>query len=60
MNKTLIASLLICLWMTACGQKGPLYLPPDETGQEQVDQSVEVSSIEGSAAGSAATSVDLS
>ncbi len=60
MKKTLIVSLLICLWMTACGQKGPLYLPPDETEQEQVDQSVEVSSIERSAAGSVATSVDLS
>ncbi len=56
MIKTLIVSLLICLWMTACGQKGPLYLPPDEAEQEQVDQSVEVSSIEGSVA----TSVDLS
>ena len=60
MKKTLVVSLLICLWMTACGQKGPLYLPPDEAEQEQVDQSVEVSSIERSAAGSVATSVDLS
>lgn len=60
MKKILFVSLLSCLWLTACGQKGPLYLPLDQTGQERADQPVEVSFIEGSDAGPAKTSVDLS
>ncbi len=51
MKKILLVSLLSGLWLTACGQKGPLYLPPDQSGQEQIDPSVDqsygVSSIQG-------------
>ena len=35
-----IATLMLTLWLTACGQKGPLYLPdpadqPDEQQQSE-------------------------
>jgi len=33
MKKTLLVVLLSCLWMAACGQKGPLYLPLDEASE---------------------------
>lgn len=60
MKKILFVSLLSSLWLTACGQKGPLYLPLDEAGQERADQSAEVSSIGGPATGFIETPVDLS
>lgn len=60
MKKVLIVCLLGCSWLTACGQKGPLYLPPEQNSQEPVDQSAEVSSLQSAGAGLAGALVALS
>lgn len=33
-----IALLLLCLPLSACGQKGPLYLPDDENKVEEAEK----------------------
>ncbi|GKX57276.1 hypothetical protein SOASR030_33880 [Leminorella grimontii] len=51
MNKTLRCSLVVIatLWLSGCGLKGPLYMPPDEPTQDVTvpDQGVSQAVSEG-------------
>ncbi|MGX5914916.1 LPS translocon maturation chaperone LptM [Aliidiomarina sp. Khilg15.8] len=41
----LISSILFVLLLTACGQKGPLYLPPEAETTERPDERTQTEEV---------------
>lgn len=40
--KLIVSLFLLCVYLTACGQKGPLYLPQDEKPKQAAVKSTPV------------------